>query len=619
MARDKELRRDAKGRFFRNLGWKQTPKGYGQHKFYLGRDEANAKIASLKLEALWEAVRRRWKQSTPQVARPKDGQSSARLVRPANDTATGTPSLSPSPGAIVSVGVPEMEYVREGRPVWDRTMLTIADAIRKGDSVARVPLPEHLGRFGLGSSSVGDWLDRLRLDVPIIHIELADAQKQREAEAELHEEGVRLIERGRRLVHRDGAGETLHAALKEYVAALERKHVDLDGTVNATGTTQVRQARFLQEHLPDCPLSDLDTVQILLFQETLALRPPGKRVERISARSARNCIKQLRHFVRWLNSAPGFSWKRPYDLEFTTIRIPETANEKAAMVRRSQVEVYQLEEIQVLWQHATPLKRLLMLLGLNCGFDAKMIATLQREDVHLRTKHPRAREIRYSTSDEDSWIFRLRNKTSVYGEWKLWPITVEAIEWWLQQRTAVQVPEGVTALLVNGRGRPYDAKTKSNDRNPQIPNLWRGLTEKIRRSENHQSFRKLSFGKLRKTAGNLIRAEADGEVAGVFLCHGTPVKSDGLLDVYTNRPFVKVFDAIDIVGQQLRAIWSSAETPFPEVRKKGGPNISPNKIRKIQRMRRSGFNVAKIAEEVGVDRSTVYRWGKGSDKADNSK
>ncbi len=619
MAKQKELRRDAKGRFFRNLGWKQTPNGYGQHKFYLGHDEAKAKIATLKLETLWEAVCRRWEGSMPQVARLKDEQSAGRLVRPPSDPATGTPSLSTSPGAIVSVGVPEMEYVREGRPVWDKVMLTIAEAIRKGHSIARVPLPEHLGGFGLGSPSVGHWLDRLRHDVPIIHIELDDAQKQGEAEAELREEGTRLIERGRRMACRNGAGETLHAGLREYATALKRKHVDLDGTVNATGTTQVRQSQFLQEHLPDCPLSDLDTSRILLFQETLALRPPGKRVERISARSARNCIKQFRHFIRWLGSTPGFSWKRPYDLEFTSIRIPETTSEKAAMVRRSQVEIYQLEEIEVLWQHATPLKRLLMLLGLNCAFDAKMIATLQREDVHLRTKHPQGREIRYTTSDEDSWIFRLRNKTSVYGEWKLWPITVEAVEWWLRQRAEVQVPEAVTALLVNSRGRPYDARTKSNDRNPQIPNLWRGLTETIRRSEEHKSFRKLSFGKLRKTAANLVRAEAGGEVAGVFLCHGTPVKSDELLDVYTNRPFAKVFEAIDIVGQQLRPIWSSVETPFPEVRKKGGSNISPNTIRKIQRMRQAGFKVAKIAEEVGVDRSTVYRWGKGSDKAAGGK
>ncbi len=125
--------------------------------------------------------------------------------------------------------------------------------------------------------------------------------------------------------------------------------------------------------------------------------------------------------------------------------------------------------------------------------------------------------------------------------------------------------------------------------------------------EKHKNFRSLSFGKLRKTAGNLIRLEADGEVAGAFLCHGTPVKSDDLLDVYTNRPFVKVFDAIDLVEHRLSHIWSSVEDPFPERRKKGGGNIPLSKIRRIQKLREQGYKVAYIAEKTGVSHQTVIR------------
>jgi hypothetical protein len=352
-----------------------------------------------------------------------------------------------------------------------------------------------------------------------------------------------------------------------------------------------------------------------MLQDTLAMRPLGKRKKRIAARTARNYIKQYRHFLRWLNTAPGFSWKRPADLEFTAVRIPESTQEKAAAARTSRVQTYTTDEIRVLWEYATPLKRLLLLLGLNCGFDAKMIATLQPEDVHLHQRHPHEGEVGCSTSEDDSWILRLRNKTAVYGEWRLWPITVQAIEWWYRQRAKIEVAEGVTALVVNRNGLAYDTPTRRNDRNVQIPNHWDGLTTTIRNDDKHKNFRKLSFGKLRKTAGNLIRVEADGEVAGVFLCHGTPVKSDNLLDEYTNRPFAKVFEAIEIVGQRLNPIWSSVETPFPEVRKKGGANIPASKIRKIQRMRKAGFKVARIAEEVGVDKNTVYRWGKQPRKA----
>ena len=65
-------------------------------------------------------------------------------------------------------------------------------------------------------------------------------------------------------------------------------------------------------------------------------------------------------------------------------------------------------------------------------------------------------------------------------------------------------------------------------------------------------FRRLSYGKLRKTAASLIRRFADGEVAGVFLAHGQPVESDDLLEIYSNRPFGKVFDALRRVGEYLQ-------------------------------------------------------------------
>ena len=45
------------------------------------------------------------------------------------------------------------------------------------------------------------------------------------------------------------------------------------------------------------------------------------------------------------------------------------------------------------------------------------------------------------------------------------------------------------------------------------------------------------------------------------------------LDLYTNRPFSKVFAAVDKVEGILRPLWTGAENPFPE-EIKGGPNIS---------------------------------------------
>ncbi|HAH45764.1 MAG TPA: hypothetical protein DCM07_13095, partial [Planctomycetaceae bacterium] len=153
MAQKKELCRSKNGLFVRNLGWKKTPKGYSQKKFYLGREEPQAKIASLKLEQLWNAACRRWEASTL----PTPQLSSKPNPRHKITTETiSTPNRQLT--AIHSIGVGELEFERPGKPVWDEVSLTIAEAIRNGEATVRVPLPRQLGQSGLAPPSIGQWL-----------------------------------------------------------------------------------------------------------------------------------------------------------------------------------------------------------------------------------------------------------------------------------------------------------------------------------------------------------------------------------------------------------------------------------------------------------------------------
>ena len=99
MASKKTLCRVASGAFVRNIGWKRTASGYAQHKFHLGRDEAKATLANLRLEQLWREVVGRWERENFDQLSPTD------------------------------------------RPVWDEVTLAVAEAVRKGERVARVPLP----------------------------------------------------------------------------------------------------------------------------------------------------------------------------------------------------------------------------------------------------------------------------------------------------------------------------------------------------------------------------------------------------------------------------------------------------------------------------------------------
>ena len=50
--------------------------------------------------------------------------------------------------------------------------------------------------------------------------------------------------------------------------------------------------------------------------------------------------------------------------------------------------------------------------------------------------HEYAKYINFEFSKEDSFVRRLRTKTEVYGEWILWPLTVQAMEWVAQPTTA---------------------------------------------------------------------------------------------------------------------------------------------------------------------------------------
>ena len=615
MGRKKDLGRASNGLYFRNLGWKQTPNGYAQQKFYLGRDESKAKLANLRLEQLWQQITRRWERDVGAPPANEKDWPGPKVVELGQEPVPGKVQLT-KPGAIavVSIGTRHVDAFGD-RPVWEEVTLAIADAVRNGESVAHIPLPRDLAMLPPEHPMVWDWLDRLRNDITGIKIELEDEVGQRLSEEQVHQHGQRLVEKGHRMLLKKAGGQTLHTALDAFSKWVESKFIDIETKrVTPWGATQTRLVVFLKRYLPNRALQELDARQVEDLLDVLKNRPLTEDGKPISVSWAKSCIKLFRSFLRWLNRTPEFDWKRPADLETTQIRIPRTSQEKSSQVRSAQVDTYQLSELKTLWEYASPFQRLLMLLALNCGAGRAEVASLGIKEIQLRQKHPHEQEIGCSSTDEDSWIFRVRQKTGVYGEFKLWPETVKAIEWWLQQRALVQVSDTVNTLLVTRKGQRYDAPTKGNHPNFQIPNGWYSLIKRIRKDkkEDHGNFRKLSFNKLRKTAGNLVRKEADGETAGVFLCHGTPVKTDDLLDLYTNRPFAKVFDAIDRLDVKLRPIWESVAEPFPEKRPKGSPNISRGTIRQIQNMRRRGYKLKFIAKKLNIDYTTAQRWGKRS-------
>lgn len=178
-------------------------------------------------------------------------------------------------------------------------------------------------------------------------------------------------------------------------------------------------------------------------------------------------------------------------------------------------------------------------------------------------------------------------------------MTKAALDWQLARRG----PIGKADLVFLGEtGHPLYHKTKGGNANQTIPNRWDSLLDKV--CKDHPDFRRLSFGKLRKTGSTLIRriGPGYGEIASLFLAHGQPVKSDDLLEVYASKPWGLLVEALDKLWEKLGPHFVG-ESPQDGSFKRGGGNISLGTREKILELHSQGKGVSAIADELGVSRN----------------
>jgi predicted DNA-binding protein (UPF0251 family) len=570
----------ATGNYERLLGWKYDPetKATRQHKFYLGTDPTAAALANQRLERLWAII---------------EGEA-------------GSSAL------------------------WDYLTLDIGKAIAKGKSDFVVPRPPMMPPHNY----VGHLQDLARR-FPIIAFVPADpdyfalgVKMESTADISAIADAKATISRASGYLKTldlpvPASEDTFHQALDAFVEYIRKTALTpaVEGEIQVTspyGNTQIRNAIRLKERHQDMPLSALNLNTIQAMVDYWRARPVVKGTNRpITVRTAQNHIKQIKEFFRWLHKNSDYEWRKPEDFDDLVVSVKSNLREKAAKVSPVAVDTFQLDELCVLYKYATPLERLFLLLALNCGFGQAEIATVLIKEVELFQRHSHEKLLGFVSTEEDSFIRKIRPKTEVYGEWLLWAETVEAVQWAIRRRQGLAVatrgeikekdiriaPDSF--LVLSEDGTPLLKQTASGNRSSRIANLWNGdLIRRIKKDVT--GFRILSFNKLRKTAGNMIRDLSDGEVAGVFLCHGEPVRTDSLIDIYTNRPFAKVFKAIRLARERLQPVFEF-RAQWPEKRKQGGLNISLAKVEQIQRLHKEGLKDVEIARHVGVHRMTVYR------------
>jgi integrase len=496
---------DAKGNYRRELGWKRKSEGgYRQHCFSLGRDRAQAAIRSLQLETVWEAVQKQWQRDR------------------------------------------ETE-----RPLWDDDTLAVASAVAKGERVVTLTMPPTADNLSdcppggqvLRAEIATEWLFRLRRDFPMVEIhfdnpaiETTGTDRLQQAAVD-HEQAAEMIRQLTGGAKGGANGQTLHKAIDAFAEALKTTYRAADGRPTQWACLKARLLRYIKEAAADCPLSAFGLSAIDGLVIYWKNRPVAKKTGKpCSVAYCREMVKTLREFVKWLHRSPDWKWRRPDDYETFPVRIRVSAAELARRLTPHQVQTFTTDQLATLYHVAPYATRAMMLLALNCGFGAAEIVSLQLAEIHLDKPHGH-----YSI--HGSFVKRLRFKSKVYGEWKLWPETAVAVRAYIDRR-----PETAeTTLFVSRNGRTYDHVTASGQRN-SVAKAW---DRTMRRAGLHG----LSFNKLRKTGADLVKRATDGETAAVFLAHGQTVAGDELADLYTNRHFDKVFAATDRVRETLAPVF----------------------------------------------------------------
>ena len=590
---------DAQGKYVRQLGWKLNSNGERtQHKFRLGSDKREAEQRDSRLQQLWNQIEQEttvgnplWDELTLEIAKQIAlGEAKVQLA-PLSDDEAAT-DYARRLQRIQN----RFAFLRFAPTDEQRYAAGLGDKIRRGGTVLYDTDPEINELLNRRSN---EWikLPPLQPESPTARggdplTELFGASYQPLTAPNAPKD--------------DGA--TLHDAFEAYKNWIRNEYFDNSTQdVSEYGHTKLGQVDTLKDRHKNVPLAEIDYDFIEAMYRFWRKRPKKKSKNgndvRISPTSIRHYLGELHRFFKWVHRSKSFAWRKPEDFDEINRSIPSDAE---TIKRRIQnVDTFRLEDLQLLNRYATPTERLFLLLALNCGFGAREIATLTIGEVFLHQALPAEEQevFDFPSTDADSFISLVRQKTNIVGKFMLFSQTVQMLEWAVARRLKQPNPASDQPLILNRGGRPLDKRSASGYPSRHIPNSFIQLKKRI--EQDGKEVANLPFKCLRKTAGDLIRRFSDGEVSGVFLLHGKPVQSDKLADIYTNRPFGKVYRAIRQVEEFLKPMFAEV-TGDPTSRKRNADE-TPDTTGQLAELVRSGKSIREIAQETGQARMTVQR------------
>lgn len=492
----------------------------------------------------------------------------------------------------------ELEAASEDTPpIWDDLSLAIAKAIGEGRGEYRVePLSDDPDQYiRLVAAAAKEYPE-----ITILPANERLYQSGLEHEARLNKVGREMLVMAQELkdvVLEDTRNKAkfadllneqmLHQALDAYGEWIKVEKFDQsEGATNDTGMTRRNMVKQLKRHLaPDTPLSSLsDYHSVDQLFGILRKRPVTDRYGKTMARkTASNLIGELGRFLTWLHKSPEWTWRKPDDYSEISRTPVELESDVASETK--EVPTYTIAQLRTLFEYATPLERLLIALGLNCAYGADQIGRLRIGEIH------RKKGVYY--------IRRVRRKKKVVGIHRLFKVTVEGLQWAIQGREEQENAH----VLLNSKGHSLWRKTKGGNRCKDIPNAWYRLLERVCADDN--GFPRYGFNALRDTSSSLVRRFAGQEMASLHLTHRHQ-SSDTNLRRYANAPWPKLFKAHRSLEKLLRKVFA-IENPWSD---RVHQYVSQQSIRRMRELRKQDVPVAQIAREVGVAKTTVYRWVK---------
>ena len=498
------------GQHRRTLGrWVNSRGNLEPKKFVLPREAQAAQFANQLLERLWEQVERQWARRQEEAGRAAQSVHFDQLP----------------PGTV-------HHDASTLKPQWTPDTLELAEAARKGQtaaSIARRPdetTIQYTQRIG-----------RLRQDYPAITAIAADETAQAEGQEKITQASKNYLSVANAL-HRSAVpeagplsmhGQMLYPALEAYATWATAKNP------NEGGRKEAERARRLKQSLRDMDLGLLDGTAIEEAARYWQARPVARthasrrKPRPISLNTVDHQLKTLRRFLRWLARSEAYRWQMPeHAIESTQVPLTmiRTAEETARLARGPQT--FSVEHLAVIWRHASDSERLMIALALNAAMAPAELCGLRWDEI------------------EEGTIKRIRRKSGVYAEFALWPETLQGLAWWERIRGR----QGELVLTTQAGG-PFDRQ--------RISNMWGKLRERIGGTGGDEVQWWLPFKHVRKTAAHLVRQAADGEIAGVFLSHGQPVRQDELSDLYSRRPFDKVAKALAKVRHRLDPVFEGVD------------------------------------------------------------